>query len=205
MLVEIFARASILIEDKQVWIVIADMEMVVHARGFCTRRLDEAMKHLSSSSRFSGLACRYAIKVHPGVMLSSQIKAAALIASRAPRCRFDDGDDSCAVLFRQFRRYGLRSRSSLAANAKALMAHLCPAELCREPMTFAGLWDEWRNKAPGEVLKSCTITEPTQARADVLEGEFPSARDGVSRVSAGARTTAAAYGCNGVPPDLYCV
>ena len=42
MLVEIFARASILIEDKQVWIVIADMEMVVHARGFCTRRLDEA-------------------------------------------------------------------------------------------------------------------------------------------------------------------
>jgi hypothetical protein len=45
-LVEIFARASILIEDKQVWIVIADMEMVVHARGFCTRRLDEAMKHL---------------------------------------------------------------------------------------------------------------------------------------------------------------
>ena len=46
----------------------------------------------------------------------------------------------------------------LAANAKALMAHLCPAELCREPMTFAGLWDEWRNKAPGEVLKSCTIS-----------------------------------------------
>jgi hypothetical protein len=45
-LVEIFARASILIEDKQVWIVIADMEMVVHARGFCTRRLDEAVKHL---------------------------------------------------------------------------------------------------------------------------------------------------------------
>ena len=57
-LVELFARSSILIEDKQVWIVIADMEMVVHARGFCTRRLDEAMKHLSSSSRFSGLACR---------------------------------------------------------------------------------------------------------------------------------------------------
>ena len=45
-LVEIFARASILIEDKQVWIVIADMEKVVHARGSCTRRLDKAMKHL---------------------------------------------------------------------------------------------------------------------------------------------------------------
>jgi putative SOS response-associated peptidase YedK len=31
-----------------------------------------------------------------------------------------------------------------------------------EPMTFAGLWDEWKNNATGEVLKSCTmlITEP---------------------------------------------
>jgi hypothetical protein len=38
-----------------------------------------------------------------------------------------------------------------------------------------------------------------------LKEEFPSARDGVSRISAGARSTAAAYGCNGVPPDLYCV
>jgi hypothetical protein len=29
-------------------------------------------------------------------------------------------------------------------------------------MTFAGLWDEWKDKASGEVLKSCTmlITEP---------------------------------------------
>jgi hypothetical protein len=40
-------------------------------------------------------------------------------------------------------------------------------------MTLAGLWDKWRNKATGEVLKSCTITEPTQARADVLEGRVP--------------------------------
>jgi len=45
-LVELFARSPILIEDKQVWIVIAHMEMVVHARGFGTRRLDEAMKHV---------------------------------------------------------------------------------------------------------------------------------------------------------------
>jgi hypothetical protein len=72
-------------------------------------------------------------------------------------------------------------------------------------MTLAGLWDEWRNKATGEVLKSCTITEPNQARRTCVKEEFPSARDGVSRISAGARTTAAAYGCNGVPPDLYCV
>jgi putative SOS response-associated peptidase YedK len=40
-------------------------------------------------------------------------------------------------------------------------------------MTLAGLWDEWRNKATGEVLKSCTITEPNQARADVREGRVP--------------------------------
>jgi putative SOS response-associated peptidase YedK len=34
-----------------------------------------------------------------------------------------------------------------------------------EPMTFAGLWDEWKDKATGEVLKSCTmlITEPNAA------------------------------------------
>jgi putative SOS response-associated peptidase YedK len=31
-----------------------------------------------------------------------------------------------------------------------------------EPMTLAGLCDEWKDKATGEVLKSCTmlITEP---------------------------------------------
>jgi putative SOS response-associated peptidase YedK len=26
-----------------------------------------------------------------------------------------------------------------------------------EPMTFAGLWDEWKDKTTGEVLKSCTM------------------------------------------------
>jgi putative SOS response-associated peptidase YedK len=38
-----------------------------------------------------------------------------------------------------------------------------------EPMTFAGLWDEWKNKATGEVLKSCTmlITEPNDFVAKV--------------------------------------
>ena len=36
-------------------------------------------------------------------------------------------------------------------------------------MTFAGLWDEWKNKATGEVLKSCTmlITEPNDFVAEV--------------------------------------
>jgi len=31
-----------------------------------------------------------------------------------------------------------------------------------EPITFAGLWDEWHDKAAGETIKSCTmiITEP---------------------------------------------
>ena len=31
-----------------------------------------------------------------------------------------------------------------------------------EPMTFAGLWDEWKDRASGEKLKSCTmiVTEP---------------------------------------------
>jgi putative SOS response-associated peptidase YedK len=38
-----------------------------------------------------------------------------------------------------------------------------------EPMTFAGLWDEWKNKATGGVLKSCTmlITEPNDFVAEV--------------------------------------
>jgi SOS response associated peptidase (SRAP) len=38
-----------------------------------------------------------------------------------------------------------------------------------EPMTFAGLWDEWKDKATGEVLKSCTmlITEPNGFVAEV--------------------------------------
>ena len=38
-----------------------------------------------------------------------------------------------------------------------------------EPMTFAGLWDEWKDKATGEALKSCTmlITEPNDFVAEV--------------------------------------
>ena len=38
-----------------------------------------------------------------------------------------------------------------------------------EPTTFAGLWDEWKDKATGEVLKSCTmlITEPNDFVAEV--------------------------------------
>ena len=36
-------------------------------------------------------------------------------------------------------------------------------------LTIAGLWDEWRDKGSGEVLKSCTmiITEPNEFVADV--------------------------------------
>ena len=35
--------------------------------------------------------------------------------------------------------------------------------------TFAGLWDEWKDKATGESLKSCTmiITEPNDFVAEV--------------------------------------
>jgi putative SOS response-associated peptidase YedK len=38
-----------------------------------------------------------------------------------------------------------------------------------EPITFAGVWDEWKDKATGEVLKSCTmlITEPNDFVAEV--------------------------------------
>jgi putative SOS response-associated peptidase YedK len=38
-----------------------------------------------------------------------------------------------------------------------------------EPMTFAGLWDEWKNKATNDVLKSCTmlITAPNDFVAEV--------------------------------------
>jgi putative SOS response-associated peptidase YedK len=38
-----------------------------------------------------------------------------------------------------------------------------------KPMTFAGLWDKWKDKATGEVLKSCTmlVTEPNDFVAEV--------------------------------------
>jgi putative SOS response-associated peptidase YedK len=38
-----------------------------------------------------------------------------------------------------------------------------------EPMTFAGLWDEWKDKATNDVLKSCTmlITAPNDFVAEV--------------------------------------
>jgi putative SOS response-associated peptidase YedK len=38
-----------------------------------------------------------------------------------------------------------------------------------DPLTFAGLWDEWRDRATGEVLKSCTIiiTEPSAVPAEI--------------------------------------
>jgi putative SOS response-associated peptidase YedK len=38
-----------------------------------------------------------------------------------------------------------------------------------EPMTFAGLWDEWKDRTTGEVVKSCTmlITEPNNFVAEV--------------------------------------
>ena len=45
-LVELLARAPILIEHEQVRIVVADVEMVVHARGLGARRLDEAVQYL---------------------------------------------------------------------------------------------------------------------------------------------------------------
>ena len=37
------------------------------------------------------------------------------------------------------------------------------------PLTFAGLWDEWKERASGETLKSCTmiITEPNALAAEV--------------------------------------
>jgi putative SOS response-associated peptidase YedK len=36
-------------------------------------------------------------------------------------------------------------------------------------MTFAGLWDEWKDRASGEKLKSCTmiVTEPNSVAADI--------------------------------------
>jgi putative SOS response-associated peptidase YedK len=38
-----------------------------------------------------------------------------------------------------------------------------------EPMTFAGLWDEWKDRTTGEKLKSCTmiITEPNAVAAEI--------------------------------------
>jgi putative SOS response-associated peptidase YedK len=38
-----------------------------------------------------------------------------------------------------------------------------------EPMTFAGLWDEWKDRATGEKQKSCTmiVTEPNAIAAEI--------------------------------------
>ena len=38
-----------------------------------------------------------------------------------------------------------------------------------EPMTFAGLWDEWKDRAIGQTLKSCTIivTAPNTLAAEI--------------------------------------
>jgi putative SOS response-associated peptidase YedK len=38
-----------------------------------------------------------------------------------------------------------------------------------QPMTFAGLWDNWRDRQSGEVLTSCTmvITEPNKFAAEI--------------------------------------
>jgi putative SOS response-associated peptidase YedK len=50
-------------------------------------------------------------------------------------------------------------------------------------MTFAGLWDEWKDKAAGEVLKSCTmlITEPNDFVAEVHDSTtLGSKSDGVT-------------------------
>jgi putative SOS response-associated peptidase YedK len=38
-----------------------------------------------------------------------------------------------------------------------------------ESMTFAGLWDEWKDRATGEKLKSCTmiVTKPNTIAAEI--------------------------------------
>lgn len=38
-----------------------------------------------------------------------------------------------------------------------------------DPLAFAGLWDEWKNRATGETLKSCAIivTEPNAIAAEI--------------------------------------
>ena len=38
-----------------------------------------------------------------------------------------------------------------------------------EPITFAGLWGEWKDRATGETLKSCTVivTAPNALAAEI--------------------------------------
>jgi hypothetical protein len=69
-------------------------------------------------------------------------------------------------------------------------------------MTFAGLWDEWKNKATDEVLKSCTmlITEPNDFVAEVHDRmpvvlEAKDFRRG---------STTAARVCSSPPPTACC-
>ena len=57
-LVEFFARSPVLVKDKQVRIVVADVEMIVDARWLRTRRLDEAVKNLEQFVAFFWLGVK---------------------------------------------------------------------------------------------------------------------------------------------------
>jgi putative SOS response-associated peptidase YedK len=62
--------------------------------------------------------------------------------------------------------------SKLARHSEPSQAGKQPYDFTRtdgEPMTFAGLWDEWKDRVTGEKLKSCTmiITEPNTIAAEI--------------------------------------
>ena len=40
-----------------------------------------------------------------------------------------------------------------------------------EPMAFAGLWDEWKDRTTGEKLRSCTmiVAEPNAVAAEIYD------------------------------------
>jgi putative SOS response-associated peptidase YedK len=48
-------------------------------------------------------------------------------------------------------------------------------------LTIAGLWDEWKDKASGETLKSCAmiITEPNKFVAEVSRPDAAARRKGL--------------------------
>jgi putative SOS response-associated peptidase YedK len=65
-----------------------------------------------------------------------------------------------------------------AARRRIRAADLCHDQSrdCSPALTTAGLWDEWRDRASGETLKSCTmiITKPNEFVAELIRYTPPS-------------------------------
>jgi len=102
---------------EQVRIVVADVEVVVHAGGLGARGLDQAVENLEKLLPLFRLGVKIGDQGASRLHVASQTKALpGATRARLPLC--GGGDDSDARLLRQFRPLGLRSRSSRRHEAR---------------------------------------------------------------------------------------